>query len=172
LPQGTDGRRLLLRYVLPAFLFSSVLLTLGTFVALRRFVLDPVERLARGARAVAGGDLSVRVEPPRRGDELARLIETFNVMTARVARFSEELEREVERATDAARRAEAAAMTQRRLAAMGELAAGIAHEINNPLGGLVNAAEVLGREDLPADKRRRYVALLSGGLERIRRTVG
>jgi len=31
---------------------------------------------------------------------------------------------------------------------------------------------VLGREDLPADKRRRYVALLSGGLERIRRTVG
>jgi signal transduction histidine kinase len=172
LPRGPVGRDLLVGYVLPAFAFSSLLLIFGTFVALRRFVLDPVERLARGARAVASGDLSVRVEPPRRQDELERLIGTFNEMTARVARFNEELEREVQRATLAARRAEAAAMTQRRLAAMGELAAGIAHEINNPLGGLVNAAEVLGRADLDPARRARYVELLAGGLERIRRTVG
>jgi signal transduction histidine kinase len=172
LPSGPVSRGLLLGYILPAFAFSSLLLILGTFVALRRFVLDPVERLARGARAVASGDLSVRVAPPRREDELARLTRTFNEMTARVAQFNEELAREVELATGAARRAEAAAMTQRRLAAMGELAAGIAHEINNPLGGLVNAAEVLGRADLDPGRRERYVELLAGGLERIRRTVG
>ncbi len=172
MPRGPVNRDLLLGYVLPAFAFSSLLLIFGTFVALRRFVLDPVERLARGARAVASGDLSVRVAPPRREDELARLTRTFNEMTARVAQFNEELAREVELATGAARRAEAAAMTQRRLAAMGELAAGIAHEINNPLGGLVNAAEVLGRADLDPARRQRYVELLAGGLERIRRTVG
>jgi signal transduction histidine kinase len=172
LPRGPVGRELLFGYVLPAFAFSSLLLIVGTFVALRRFVLDPVERLARGARAVAAGDITVRVVPPEREDELARLIRTFNEMTARVAQFSEELEREVQRATLAARRAEATAMTQRRLAAMGELAAGIAHEINNPLGGLVNAAEVLGRADLEPARRQRYVELLAGGLERIRRTVG
>jgi len=172
MPSGPVNRELLLGYVLPAFALSSLLLIFGTFVALRRFVLDPVERLARGARAVASGDLSVRVVPPRREDELARLSRTFNEMTARVAQFNEELAREVELATGAARRAEATAMTQRRLAAMGELAAGIAHEINNPLGGLVNAAEVLGRADLDPERRQRYVELLAGGLERIRRTVG
>ncbi len=172
LPPGTSWRLLLLRYVLPAFGFSTVLLSLGTFVALRRFVLDPVARLAAAARSVAGGDLSVRVRLPRRKDELSELVATFNEMTDRVERFNEELEREVHSATEAARRAEAAAMKERRLAAMGELAAGIAHEINNPLGGLINAVEVLGREDLPPDKRRRYLELLSGGLERVRRTVG
>ena len=62
-------------------------------------------------------------------------------------------------------------MTQRRLAAMGELAAGIAHEINNPLGGLQNAVVTLGRTDLAPEKRERYLGLLSDGLTRIGETV-
>src|SRR5262249_35837030 len=82
------------------------------------------------------------------------------------------LEREVARATEKARAAEAAAMTQRRLAATGELAAGVAHEINNPLGGLLNAAESLSRENLPEAKRAQYESLLRNGLERIQATVG
>jgi signal transduction histidine kinase len=172
LPPPTGGARLFLRYVLPAFVFSTVLLSAGTFFALRRFVLDPVDRLAQGASRVAEGDLSTRVPETGGEDELSALIANFNRMTARVSGFQEELAAEVARATAAARQAEAAAMTQRRLAAMGELAAGIAHEINNPLGGLLNAVEALGREDLPAPRRARYLELLSVGLERIGRTVG
>lgn len=62
-------------------------------------------------------------------------------------------------------------MTQRRLAAMGELAAGIAHEINNPLGGLQNAVEDLRRAELPAGRRVQYLDLLARGLARIGETV-
>jgi two-component system C4-dicarboxylate transport sensor histidine kinase DctB len=93
-------------------------------------------------------------------------------MTVEVRDAEERLAREVREATAKARQAEAAAMTQRRLAATGELAAGIAHEINNPLGGLQNAVEVLARGSLPAPKREQYFELLRAGLERIRATVG
>jgi signal transduction histidine kinase len=158
--------------LLPWFLLSTLLLTLVTFTLLRRFVLAPVEALARGSERLAAGDLSARVPEPALRDEMSDLIRRFNAMAATVQGFNETLAREVARATEQARAAEAAAMTQRRLAATGELAAGVAHEINNPLGGLLNAAEALSRENLPQEKRSQYQALLKSGLERIQATVG
>lgn len=166
------GARELIAQLWPWFVVSTVLLTLGTFAVLRRYVLTPVERLAEGARRVASGDLSARVETDARGTELSSLVTTFNTMTQEVQGYNARLARDVEVATEKVRRAEAAAMTQRRLAATGELAAGIAHEINNPLGGLLNAVETLERGDLPPEKRAQYHALLRNGLERIQATVG
>jgi signal transduction histidine kinase len=157
---------------LPWFVLSTLALTLTTFVVLRRLVLGPVRRLARGARRIAGGDLGVRVREPRRDDELADLVKSFNDMAGQVQDFNARLAREVEIATSQAREAEAAAMTQRRLAATGELAAGIAHEINNPLGGMLNAVEALRGGDVVAGRRDAYLGLVQGGLERIRTTVG
>jgi signal transduction histidine kinase len=166
------ARKRLVGYFVLLLVGSTVLLTAGTFFALRRTVLDPVTQLTSAARRVALGDLGARVAVPEQSDELAELSRTFNAMVGEVRGFNERLEREVQRATDQARRAEAAAMTQRRLAATGELAAGIAHEINNPLGGLLNAVERLKLDQLPPKKRAEYLDLLAGGLERIRATVG
>jgi signal transduction histidine kinase len=161
----------LLRRVLPWFALSTLGLTLLTFFAMRRLVLDPISALGEGARRVSSGDLSVRLPEPSRRDEMADLVRSFNQMTSTVQGFNDRLEEEVRRATELARQAEAAAMTQRRLAAMGELAAGIAHEINNPLGGLQNAVTTLDRDDLEPEKRRRYLSLLATGLQRIGETV-
>ncbi|TDJ66494.1 MAG: HAMP domain-containing histidine kinase [Planctomycetota bacterium] len=172
LPKLTLTTGTLFRRLVPWFFVSTLLLTLGTFSALRVLVLDPVRQLAGVAARMAQGDLSVRVPEPDRHDEVSELVRSFNSMAAEVQGFSARLEREVELATEQARVAESAAMTQRRLAATGELAAGIAHEINNPLGGMLNALEVLQREDLPPEKREQYNQLLKSGIERIRETVG
>ncbi|MDZ4774237.1 MAG: HAMP domain-containing sensor histidine kinase [Planctomycetota bacterium] len=171
-PPGGQGIVAAFGRLLPWFLVSTLLLTLGTFVTLRRLVLDPVNRLAEGAQRMERGDLGARIAPTDRRDELSRLITSFNAMAEKVEGYNKELARDVEIATEKVRRAEAAAMTQRRLAATGELAAGIAHEINNPLAGLLNAVETLQKGTLPPEKRDQYHALLRSGLERIQNTVG
>lgn len=160
-----------LALLFPWFLATTVVLTLGTFWILRRFVLDPVALLADGARQISEGDLSVRLDVPARRDEMAELIRVFNAMTSQVQGYSSRLAEDVEVATEQVRRAEASAMTSKRLAAMGELAAGIAHEINNPLGGLLNAVEALSKGTLSEAKEEQYHGLLRDGLERIRKIV-
>jgi signal transduction histidine kinase len=169
---STVDRGELFTSLLPAFLFSTLLMTWVTFTGLRRFVLSPVQALAGTARRVSDGDFSARVKPPRLHGEIASLMGTFNSMAERIEGHDAALQAEVRRATAQARAAEAAAMTQRRLAATGELAAGIAHEINNPLGGLLNAVEALDTGQVEGEGRRRYHALLRSGLERIGQTVG
>jgi signal transduction histidine kinase len=157
--------------LLPWFFASTLLLFFGTFSVLRRYVLQPVGELAAAAQRVRAGDLGVNVDLPAHRDELADLMATFNHMTAEVKGFHDHLEVEVDEAKRKAFEAEAAALRQRRLAAMGELAAGIAHEINNPLGGMLNAVDVLEREGLAPEKRARYLELVRGGLQRIQTTV-
>ncbi len=165
-------QRGVVRLFLIAFGASTLLLTAVTFSAIRRLVLRPVEALAAAARRIAAGDLETRVEAPPRSDELADLMRTFNGMTSYVQGYNERLEADVRAATEKALQAEAAAITQQRLAAMGELAAGIAHEINNPLGGLQNAVESLASGRLSDERRAVYLDLLSTGLARIQTTVG
>ena len=159
--------------LLPFFVVTLLAVTVGILTLLRRRVLEPVEQLASVTRQIEAGDLTARVKLSRGGtDEVTLLAEGFNDMASRLERYNHELESAVREATEQVRSAEAAAMTQRRLASTGELAAGIAHELNNPLGGLMNAVEALRRPDIPSDRRTEYLELVRGGLERMGETVG
>ncbi|NRA96509.1 MAG: HAMP domain-containing protein [Planctomycetes bacterium] len=131
-------------------------------------LLEPVEDLGRVARRAGRGDYSRRlVLPPDREDEIARVMAVFNRMLGLVEEYRDEMEDKVREATDEIGRKNRELMLGQRLAATGTLASGIAHEINNPLGGMLNVARRLEREDLTPDQRGRYIEILEEGIERI-----
>ncbi|MCI0586945.1 MAG: HAMP domain-containing histidine kinase [Planctomycetes bacterium] len=152
-------------------LFAS--LAFGTalvFLGLSRWVLRPVVSLAAASRRIARGEDALVPAPPPRSDEVAGLVRDVGAMVETIRGHRATLEREVREASARAAKAERDLLLAQRLAATGTLAAGIAHEINNPLGGMLNAARAL-REG-KAERREAYLDLLLEGLDRIRGIVG
>lgn len=123
----------------------SALAVLGMLIALatlfNRWVLYPVRLLQRGVRRVARGAFDYKIDL-RTGDEMQGLAEAFNDMTARLSVTYNDLERQVrERSTQLVR--------SERLAGVGFLAAGVAHEINNPLASIAFCSEALENRVVP-----------------------
>ncbi|MFM8289073.1 MAG: ATP-binding protein [Planctomycetaceae bacterium] len=114
---------------------SSICLVL--FLSLLRqgyvWIFDPIRKLHQGALRVANGDFQYRVQLNTR-DEMAELAGAFNEMTGRFQEIAGDLDRQVQERSRQLVRSE-------RLAGVGFLAAGVAHEINNPLSVVAMAAE-------------------------------
>lgn len=101
----------------------------------RRFVLKPLRTLHEGAVRVAGGDFDHRVQLTA-PEEMADLAEAFNCMTDNFQEIRDDLDRQVRERFKQLVRSE-------RLAGIGFLSAGVAHEINNPMQAIAFAAESL-----------------------------
>ncbi len=98
----------------------------------------------------------LKLLPPESGDEVGRLSSQARLMLNGLARKAA-LEQEV--------------MASDRLAAVGRVSAAIAHEINNPLGGMLNAIDTALRHGQPDAISRKTFGLLERGLQQIRATV-
>jgi signal transduction histidine kinase len=140
----------------------ALVLMLGNSIMTALYVetlIRPIIDLNQTMKKAGEGDLTVRAAT-RRGDEVAELADVFNKMMA-------ELERSRER--EELQRAQLA--HTEKMAAVGTLAAGVAHEVNNPLAGVL--ASIENMRDNPKDEamRERYLNLIADGLKRIERTV-
>ncbi len=128
-------QRLLDSFLRQGILIAGVTVLLSILIAipLAWSISRPVTDLAGATRQVARGDWSVRVPVYGRG-EMGILAESFNIMVETLNETQEQL------------------VQKEKLASVGQLAAGVAHEINNPLGSVLLYADIL-RKETPEDNR-------------------
>ena len=123
-----------------------------------RRMAEPLVQLIERMRNV-GKQLPETLDPAvySHRDELGSLFKTYNKMLTDL-KAREELERQV--------------VQSDRLAALGQLAAGVAHEINNPLGGMLMAIDTLKSHTVIDSRTAKTIALIERGLGQIKETVG
>jgi signal transduction histidine kinase len=124
-----------------ASLTAVVLLTR----ALRQRLLGPLNELSHAAARLGAGDLGARV-PPARQRELSAVARSFNRMADRLQEARGELETrnsELAEAVETLRRTQQEVVQAEKMTALGGMLAGLAHELNNPLAGVLGYAEML-----------------------------
>jgi signal transduction histidine kinase len=134
-------------------------------------VIHPLERLSAVADRIAVGDYSSAADEPGGGDEVGRTMRALSRMSTEIAEYQGQLEDRVLSALGRIKKAEKHLTIAQRLAATGKLASGLAHEINNPLGGMKNAVRSLSRGDLDPERTTLYLDLITDGLARVEQTV-
>lgn len=115
---------------------GGVALSVAICYLLSKTLVRPVNALVLAVQRLAAGDLKQRVQPDDSTKEIGTLGRAFNLMTSSIEDRDEQLRQ----------RAQQEIMKSERLAMIGRLAAGVAHEINNPLGGILLFSRLLLRK--------------------------
>ena len=163
------------------FFNALSIVTISAIVVLlmMRFVAEPVKELVLGTRKVAAGDLSSAIAVTS-DDEMGHLARSFNDMTDKLSRADQEvkehfdiLERRFNEKARELKEAQAHLLHTEKLAAVGKIAATVAHEINNPLTGVFTYIKLMERRieegrnsEKDIQKYREYLATMGREVER------
>jgi two-component system NtrC family sensor kinase len=139
--------QVMLTFTAMAFFCVVFLLVILYFSTTR--IINPLQKMVIATQEIARGDLSHKVEM-KSGDEIGDLADSFNQMTAKLksankklVEWGKTLEKKVEERTKELTEMQTHLVQSEKLASLGKLAAGIAHEINNPLGGILIYSHLL-----------------------------
>lgn len=151
------------RQLIVAAVLTALLVGIAAAAFIYRVVRRPVRELIDGTERIARGDLETQIEVIR-NDEMGQLATSFNEMTGdlreargELTRWSEKLENRLMEKTTELNRTQRQVVHMEKMASLGKLAATVAHELNNPLAGILNYAKLVDRSlsegGLPDDER-------------------
>ncbi len=135
-------------FLLVYLLSTGLVITLAGYVLLRRRLVVPIQQLRRGTARIAAGEFEHRVELDASA-ELVALTASLNHLGASLQDYRQRTGEQVDRLEEANRalaQAQEDLIRTARLASVGQLAAGIAHEVGNPLAAVVGYVDLLRAE--------------------------
>lgn len=171
--RGVGSVRSGLGFVLGYTLFSGLVIGIFGYILFRRRLIAPIRSLRTATRRIAEGELGyqVRIDASR---ELLELCDSLNAMSRSLdsyrARTAEQL-RNLEAANAELRQVQDELIRSEKLASVGRISAGIAHEVGNPLAAVLGYFELLGQGTEMPEMERDLLARAQRELERIHRII-
>jgi two-component system NtrC family sensor kinase len=151
---------------------AVVLIIFGSFL-LSRVLVKPIKDLVRLTQNISHGDFGQRIEVTSK-NEMGQLIGSFNRMIERLKENQESLENYLESLESANRQlkqAQEELIRTEKLASIGRFAAGVAHEVGNPLGAILGYTGILQKEGMDREESKDYLKRIEKEIDRISRIV-
>ncbi len=159
------GQRLIVLY----FLLNLAVLTFLAYQRMVKLVMKPMQRLVKRAEEYQDDDAFYFLSD-RRGDDVSALSTSLNSMLRRINTDRKKLQDMVvalEETNRSLKKAQHEVIRAEKLASVGRLSAGIAHEIGNPLGIVLGYLELLKQPDLEAGERQDFISRAITEISRI-----
>jgi signal transduction histidine kinase len=151
---------------------ALILIIFGSFL-LSRVLVKPIKDLVQLTQKISEGDFSQQIEEASK-NEIGQLIGSFNRMTEKIRDNQESLENYLESLESANRQlkqAQEELIRTEKLASIGRFAAGVAHEVGNPLGAILGYTSILKKDGITREESADYMKRIEGEIERINKIV-
>jgi two-component system NtrC family sensor kinase len=151
---------------------AMVLIVFGSFL-LSRVLVKPLKDLVRLTQKISDGDFSQKIEVSTK-NEIGQLISSFNRMIERLRENQENLDnylKSLELANKKLKQAQEELIRTEKLASIGRFAAGVAHEVGNPLGAILGYTSILEKDGVDREESKDYLKRIEKEIERINRIV-
>jgi two-component system, NtrC family, sensor kinase len=154
------------------FLTAFLLVVMGSLL-LSRVIINPLKRLVQMSERIAEGDLESPTGTSG-GDEVGKLFSSFTHMASRLREDRAKMEeyiQSLEKVNRELRRAQDEVIRSEKLASIGRLAAGVAHEVGNPTGAILGYLDLLIKGGLTPGEEREILRRTGNEAERVRRII-
>ena len=162
------------KVILLYILMDTLILAVVGIYLLSRIVVKPIHKLSKMTEEYKEGDIVPSTLGEASGNEIGQLSRSLNIMLKRLDENKSELKAHIsslENANKELQQAQSEIIKSEKLASVGRLSAGIAHEIGNPIGIILGYLELLQKKELAEDEKKDFLNRIESEIKRINRII-